>query len=40
VSTGKAIDIPAPIDANKTSSSRIWIPMMVGVTVMMDGFES
>lgn len=39
MSNGNAIDIPALIDANKISSSQIWILVMVGITVVMDGFD-
>ncbi len=35
----KAIDIPALIDANKISRSQMWILVMVGLTVVMDGFD-
>ncbi|TMH77958.1 MAG: MFS transporter [Betaproteobacteria bacterium] len=39
MSTDRAIDIPALIDANKISTSQIWILVMVGLTVVMDGFD-
>ena len=39
MSTGKIIDIPAMIDASKISSSQIKILIMVGITVVMDGFD-
>ena len=39
MSTGKIIDIPALIDASKISSSQIKILIMVGITVVMDGFD-
>ncbi len=39
MSTGKVIDIPALIDANKISRAQVWILVMVGLTVVMDGFD-
>ena len=39
MSNSNAIDIPALIDANKISSSQIWILVMVGITMVMDGFD-
>ncbi|MBU6256799.1 MAG: MFS transporter [Burkholderiales bacterium] len=35
----KAIDIPALIDSNRVSGSQILILIMVGITVVMDGFD-
>ena len=39
--TAKAneIDIPALIDANKLSGFQIWILILVGLTVLIDGFD-
>jgi AAHS family 4-hydroxybenzoate transporter-like MFS transporter len=33
------VDIPALIDANKLSRFQIWILVLVGMTVVMDGFD-
>lgn len=39
VSSSKAIDIPALIDANRISRSQMLMLAMVGITVVMDGFD-
>jgi len=39
MSTGKTINIPALIDANKVSSFQTWILVLIGLTVVMDGFD-
>lgn len=39
MSNGKTIDIPAVIDANRVSSFQRWILILVGLTVVMDGFD-
>lgn len=39
MSTAQAIDIPSVIDRNKVSRSQLWILIMVGITVVMDGFD-
>jgi AAHS family 4-hydroxybenzoate transporter-like MFS transporter len=38
-STAPPVDIPALIDANKLSRFQIWILVLVGLTVVMDGFD-
>lgn len=38
-STAPPVDIPALIDANKLSRFQIWILVLVGMTVVMDGFD-
>lgn len=35
----RPIDIPALIDSNSISSTQVWILIMVGLTVVMDGFD-
>ena len=35
----QTIDIPAVIDANKVSNFQKWILILVGLTVVMDGFD-
>ena len=39
MSISKTIDIPAVIDANKVSGFQKWILILVGLTVVMDGFD-
>ncbi|MCA0177294.1 MAG: MFS transporter [Proteobacteria bacterium] len=39
MSTAQSIDIPFVIDRNKVSASQLWILVMVGITVLMDGFD-
>jgi AAHS family 4-hydroxybenzoate transporter-like MFS transporter len=39
MSNGKAVDIPALIDANKVSRFQLWILVLVGFTVVIDGFD-
>lgn len=39
MSSQHPINIPALIDANKISSTQVWILIMVGLTVVMDGFD-
>jgi len=39
MSTSKAIDIPALIDANKVSAFQLWILILVGLTIVIDGFD-
>jgi MFS transporter, AAHS family, 4-hydroxybenzoate transporter len=39
MSVGKPIDISAVIDANKVSPFQVWILFLVGLTVVIDGFD-
>jgi len=39
MSVGKPIDISAVIDANKVSPFQVWILFLVGLTVIIDGFD-
>src|SRR5207249_3473931 len=39
MSTAVKIDIPALIDSNKVSAFQIWLLVVVGFTVVMDGFD-
>lgn len=39
MSATKTIDIAAVIDGNKVSSTQLWVLIMVGLTVVMDGFD-
>lgn len=38
-SPAKPVDIPALINANKLSRFQVWILLLVGMTVVMDGFD-
>lgn len=39
MSAVQTIDIPSVIDSNSLSRSQLWILIMVGLTVVMDGFD-
>ncbi|MFC7418723.1 MFS transporter [Iodobacter arcticus] len=39
MSSQPLINIPELIDANKISSTQMWIMIMIGLTVLMDGFD-
>lgn len=39
MSSNQPLDISAVIDANKISSSQVWILILVGLTVVIDGFD-
>ncbi|WP_333983211.1 MFS transporter [Ectopseudomonas khazarica] len=39
MSAVQTIDIPSVIDSNRLSRSQLWILVMVGLTVVMDGFD-
>lgn len=39
MSAVQTIDIPSVIDSNRLSRSQLWILIMVGLTVVMDGFD-
>lgn len=39
MSASQSIDIPWVIDHNKVSRSQLWVLIMVGITVLMDGFD-
>lgn len=39
MSAALTVDIPSVIDNNRLSRSQLWILIMVGITVVMDGFD-